>query len=77
MLLPPEMGKDYPSNWNEFLDRFGTQEACPVIPGGMAVAAGFHLSRLRRGSRALSAESHSPNVPQLQPLNDGDRRHDI
>ncbi|MDF3835701.1 IS1595 family transposase [Cupriavidus basilensis] len=27
-IVPPEAGKDYPSNWNEFLDRFGTEEAC-------------------------------------------------
>ncbi|AXW17306.1 MULTISPECIES: IS1595 family transposase [Ralstonia solanacearum species complex] len=27
-ILPPEAGKDYPRNWNEFLDRFGTEEAC-------------------------------------------------
>ncbi|CAJ0708084.1 MULTISPECIES: IS1595-like element ISRsy1 family transposase [Ralstonia] len=27
-ILPPEPGKDYPRNWNEFLDRFGTEEAC-------------------------------------------------
>jgi hypothetical protein len=24
----PEAGKDYPRNWNEFLDWFGTEEAC-------------------------------------------------
>ncbi|MBI3367454.1 MAG: IS1595 family transposase, partial [Burkholderiales bacterium] len=24
----PEAGKDYPHNWNEFLDWFGSEEAC-------------------------------------------------
>ncbi len=38
----PEAGKDYPRNWNEFLDWFGTEEACLGYlerlrwPGGFA-----------------------------------------
>ena len=27
-IVVPEAGKDYPRNWNEFLDWFGTEEAC-------------------------------------------------
>jgi len=27
-MLPPAAGKDYPVNWNQFLDWFGTEEAC-------------------------------------------------
>jgi hypothetical protein len=27
-IATPEAGKDYPRNWNEFLDWFGSEEAC-------------------------------------------------
>ena len=27
-IAAPEAGKDYPRNWNEFLDWFGSEEAC-------------------------------------------------
>ena len=35
-ILSPVAGKDYPRNWNEFLDWFPTEEACLT-----------HLERLR------------------------------
>lgn len=27
-IVPPQAGKDYPRSWNEFLDWFGSEEAC-------------------------------------------------
>jgi hypothetical protein len=27
-ILTPQAGQDYPTNWNQFLDWFGTEEAC-------------------------------------------------
>jgi len=27
-IAAPEASKDYPGNWNEFLDWFGSEEAC-------------------------------------------------
>ena len=27
-IATPEAGKDYPGNWNEFLDWLGSEEAC-------------------------------------------------
>jgi hypothetical protein len=29
-IVTPEAGKDYPRNWNEFLDWFGSEGACPA-----------------------------------------------
>ena len=40
-ILPPEPGKDYPRNWNEFLDRFGTEEACLSYLEGLRWPQGF------------------------------------
>lgn len=27
-ILTPQAGQDYPTNWNQFLDWFGSEEAC-------------------------------------------------
>ncbi|CAJ0719470.1 IS1595-like element ISRsy1 family transposase [Ralstonia mannitolilytica] len=40
-ILPPEPGKEYPRNWNEFLDRFGTEEACLSYLEGLRWPQGF------------------------------------
>lgn len=40
-ILPPEPGKDYPRNWNEFLDRFGAEEACLSYLEGLRWPQGF------------------------------------
>ncbi|WP_316679642.1 IS1595 family transposase [Ralstonia chuxiongensis] len=40
-MLPPEPGKDYPRNWNEFQDRFGTEEACLSYLEGLRWPQGF------------------------------------
>lgn len=40
-MLPPEAGKDYPRNWNEFLDRFATEESCLSYLEGLRWPQGF------------------------------------
>ena len=40
-MLAPVAGKDYPSNWTEFLGWFGTEEACLVYLEGLRWPAGF------------------------------------
>jgi len=40
-ILPPEAGKDYPSDWREFLDRFSTEEACLSYLEGLRWPRGF------------------------------------
>jgi transposase-like protein len=37
----PVAGKDYPRNWNEFLDRFGSEEACLAYLEGLRWPQGF------------------------------------
>ncbi|MFC7462611.1 IS1595 family transposase [Hydrogenophaga defluvii] len=58
-IAPLEAGKDYPTNWNEFLDWFGSEEACLaflerlrwpegfVCPGCGSVGAPYRSSRVR------------------------------
>jgi transposase-like protein len=65
----PEAGKDYPRNWNEFLDWFGSEEACLVYleqlrwPGGFAcpscgaVGEPYRSSRARLMCRSCSHQS--------------------
>lgn len=40
-MLPPEAGKDYPRNWNEFLERFASEEACLSYLEGLRWPQGF------------------------------------
>jgi predicted RNA-binding Zn-ribbon protein involved in translation (DUF1610 family) len=37
----PVAGKDYPRNWNEFLDSFGSEEACQAYLEGLRWPQGF------------------------------------
>lgn len=58
-IAPLEAGKDYPTTWNEFLDWFGSEEACLaflerlrwpegfVCPGCGSVGAPYRSSRVR------------------------------
>ncbi|HWK84416.1 MAG TPA: transposase, partial [Caldimonas sp.] len=58
-VVAPEAGKDYPRNWNEFLDWFGSEEACLsylerlrwpqgfVCPSCGVVQPAYRSSRLR------------------------------
>lgn len=58
-IAPLEAGKDYPTNWNEFLDWFGSEDACLafleklrwpdgfVCPGCGSVGAPYRSSRVR------------------------------
>jgi len=39
--VTPEAGKDYPRNWNEFLDRFASEEACLAYLEGLRWPQGF------------------------------------
>ena len=44
-IVVPEAGKDYPRNWNEFLDWFGTEEACLAYLERLRWGAGFVCPR--------------------------------
>lgn len=58
-IAPLEAGKDYPTNWNEFLDWFGSEDACLafleklrwpdgfICPGCGSVGAPYRSSRVR------------------------------
>jgi len=58
-IAPLEAGKDYPTNWNEFLDWFGSEEACLAFlerlrwpegfacPGCGSVGIPYRSSRVR------------------------------
>jgi hypothetical protein len=39
--VTPEAGKDYPRNWNEFLDWFASEEACLAYLEGLRWPRGF------------------------------------
>jgi transposase-like protein len=68
-ILQPEAGKDYPRNWNEFLDCFGSEEACLaylerlrwpqgfVCPRCGAVGEPYRSSRGRLMCRSCSRQS--------------------
>ena len=65
----PETGKDYPRNWNEFLDWFGSEEACLgylerlrwpqgfVCPSCGAAGEPYRSSRARLMCRSCSHQS--------------------
>ena len=65
----PEAGKDYPRNWNEFLDWFGTEEACLgylerlrwpggfVCPGCGVAEEPYRSSRSRLMCRSCGRQS--------------------
>jgi len=65
----PEAGKDYPRNWNEFLDWFGSEEACLaylerlrwpqgfVCPSCGAAGEPYRSSRSRLMCRSCSHQS--------------------
>jgi transposase-like protein len=40
-MLAPVPGKDYPQNWNDFLDWFGTEESCLAYLEKLRWASGF------------------------------------
>ena len=40
-IVTPEAGKDYPRNWNEFLDWFASEEACLAYLEGLRWPRGF------------------------------------
>jgi transposase-like protein len=40
-IVAPQAGKDYPRNWNEFLDRFACEEACLTYLEGLRWPQGF------------------------------------
>jgi transposase-like protein len=68
-ILAPIPGKDYPQTWNEFLDWFGTEEACLaylerlrwsdgfVCPRCGNVAEAYRASRIRLMCRACQHQS--------------------
>lgn len=68
-IVAPEAGKDYPRNWNEFLDWFGSEDACCayleqlrwpegfVCPGCGIAGEPYRSSRLRLMCRNCSRQS--------------------
>ena len=68
-IVAPEAGKDYPRNWNEFLDWFGSEEACLsylerlrwpqgfVCPSCGVVQPAYRSSRLRLMCRSCGHQS--------------------
>jgi transposase-like protein len=54
-ILAPEAGKDYPRNWNEFLDRFATEEACLAYLERLRWATGFVCPRCGHTAEAYRA----------------------
>ena len=43
-IVPPQAGKDYPANWNAFLDWFSSEEACLAYLEGLRWPQGFVCS---------------------------------
>jgi len=68
-ILAPQAGKDYPQNWNEFLDWFATEEACLaylerlrwpdgfVCPACGVVGVPYRSSRARLMCRSCAHQS--------------------
>jgi transposase-like protein len=68
-IVGPEAGQDYPCNWNEFLDWFGSEEACLsylerlrwpqgfVCPSCGVVRPAYRSSRLRLMCRSCGHQS--------------------
>src|SRR5450755_206523 len=68
-IVAPEAGKDYPGNWNEFLDWFGSEEACLtylerlrwpqgfVCPGCGVAGQPYRSSRARLMCRSCERQS--------------------
>lgn len=68
-IVAPEAGKDYPGNWNEFLDWFGSEEACLaylerlrwpqgfVCPNCGVAAPPYRSSRTRLMCRSCARQS--------------------
>ena len=52
-IAAPVPGKDYPRNWNEFLDWFATEEACLAYLERLRWPQRLCLPELRGGRRAL------------------------
>jgi len=54
-MLAPIRGKDYPQNWNEFLDWFATEEACLAYLERLRWASGFVCPRCGSVAEAYRA----------------------
>ncbi len=54
-MVAPGAGKDYPQNWNEFLDWFATEEACLAYLERLRWAGGFVCPRCASVSEAYRA----------------------
>ena len=52
----PEAGKDYPRNWNEFLNWFGSEEACLAYLEGFALASGLRVPELRSDGASVARQ---------------------
>lgn len=54
-ILAPIPGKDYPRNWNDFLDWFATEESCLAYLEGLRWAGGFVCPRCGHAAQAYRA----------------------
>ena len=54
-IVVPEAGKDYPRNWNEFLDWFGSEEACLAYLERLRWGGGFICPRCGSAAEAYRA----------------------
>jgi transposase-like protein len=54
-IVAPQAGKDYPQNWNEFLDWFATEEACLAYLERLRWASGFVCPRCGSAGEAYRA----------------------
>jgi transposase-like protein len=54
-ILAPQAGKDYPRNWNEFLDWFASEEACLAYLERLRWAGGFVCPRCGNIAEAYRA----------------------
>jgi len=54
-IVTPQPGKDYPQNWNEFLDWFATEEACLAYLERLRWASGFVCPRCGIAGEAYRA----------------------
>jgi transposase-like protein len=54
-IVAPQAGKDYPRNWNEFLDWFGSEEACLAYLERLRWGGGFVCPRCGSTAEAYRA----------------------
>ena len=76
--VTPEAGKDYPRNWNAFLDWFASEEAClAAYLEGLRWPQGFVCPSCGVRCSLPIAPADAADVPQLRPPEHRHRRHHL